>query len=148
MAFDPILHEGFERIQPLEPELASAHDAIFAADHMLLIFPLWLGDMPAILKGFLERVLQPDVIEPYKKGKFVKLLKGKTARIVITMGMPGFFYKLWFGAPALKVLRRAILHPMGVSPIRTTLLGRVDGVGDKGRQIWLTRLEQLGRRAA
>ena len=64
MAFDPILHEGFETVQPLEPDLQSAHDAMLQADHLVLIFPLWLGTLPAIFKGFLERVLQRDLAEP------------------------------------------------------------------------------------
>jgi NAD(P)H dehydrogenase (quinone) len=91
MTFDPVLHEAFERVQPLEPDLQSAHNAILAADHLVIIFPLWLGTLPAILKGFLERVLQPDLVEPAKQGKFVKILRGKSARIIVTMGMPGFY---------------------------------------------------------
>src|SRR5258708_15499817 len=84
MTFDPVLHEGFERVQSLEPDLQSAHDAILAADHLVIVFLLWLGTLPAILKGFLERVLQPDLVEPAKQGKFVKILKGKSARIIVT----------------------------------------------------------------
>ncbi len=66
MVFDPILHVGFETIQPLEADLKAAHDGMLAADHLVIIFPLWLGTLPAILKGFLERVLQPDLVEPSK----------------------------------------------------------------------------------
>ena len=59
MSFDPILHEGFSKPQPLEPDLQAAQDAIGRADHLVLVFPLWMGSLPAILKGFLERILQP-----------------------------------------------------------------------------------------
>jgi multimeric flavodoxin WrbA len=69
MSFDPILHEGFARVQPLEPDLTVAHDAMLAADHLVFIFPLWLGTFPAIFKGFLERVLQPDLVEPARQGR-------------------------------------------------------------------------------
>ncbi len=86
MTFDPILHEGFTKIQPLEPDLEAAHDAMMAADHIVLIFPLWLGTLPAIFKGFLERVLQPDLVGPSKEGKFIKFFKGKSARVIMTMG--------------------------------------------------------------
>ncbi len=78
MTFDPILHEGFERVQPLETDLQAAHDAMMAADHLVIIFPLWFSSMPAILKGFLERVQQPDLVGPSKLGKHPKLLKGKS----------------------------------------------------------------------
>lgn len=105
MAFDPILHEGFTKIQTLDPDLQMAHDAIMEANHLVFIFPLWLGTLPAIFKGFLERVLQPDLVEPSKKGKFTKILKGKSAHIIMTMGMPGFVYRWYFGAFALRMLK-------------------------------------------
>jgi len=147
ISFDPILHEGFVRVQPLEPELQVAHDAMIAADHLVLIFPLWLGTLPAIFKGFLERVLQPDLVEPAKAGRFVQVLKGKSARVIVTMGMPGFIYRWWFGAHAVKMLRRNILGFMGVGPIRTTIYGFVEGVGKERRKAWLEAVERLGRRA-
>jgi NAD(P)H dehydrogenase (quinone) len=148
MTFDPVLHEGFERVQPLEPDVQSAHDAILAADHLVIVFPLWLGTLPAILKGFLERVLQPDLVEPAKQGKFVKILKGKSARIIVTMGMPGFIYRWWFGAHAVKMLKRNILGFVGVRPIRTTIYGSIEGAGDERRRRWLREIEALGRDAA
>jgi NAD(P)H dehydrogenase (quinone) len=145
LSFDPILHEGFERVQPLEPDLQAAHDLIFEADHLVIIFPLWLGGMPAILKGFLERVLQPAIQPHAKAGKFTKPLKGKSARIIVTMGMPGFVYRWWFGAHALKMLKRNILSFVGVAPIRSTVLGYVEGVGTEGRARWLKEVEEQGR---
>ncbi len=93
MNLDPILHEGFARVQPLVPDLQAAHDAMLSADHLVLIFPLWLGTLPAILKGFLERVLRPELVDSAKTGVFAKPLKGKSVRIVMTMGMPGFVYR-------------------------------------------------------
>ncbi len=113
MTFDPVLREGFERVQPLEPDLQSAHDAILAADHVVIIFPLWLGTLPAILKGFLERV-----------------------------------YRWWFGAHAVKMLKRNILGFVGVRPIRTTIYGSIEGAGDERRRRWLKEIEALGREAA
>jgi putative NADPH-quinone reductase len=148
MAFDPVLHEGFAELQPLEPDLKAAHDAMLAADHLVIIFPLWLGTLPAILKGFLERVLQPELVVSSKQGKFVKVLKGKSARVIVTMGMPGFVYRWWFGAHALKMLKRNILHFMGVRPVRSTVYGYVEGAGAGRRRQWLADVEAMGRRAS
>lgn len=67
MMLDPILHEGFTKIQPLEHHLQVAYEAIMEADHLVFVFPLWLGTFPAIFKAFLERILQPDLVEPSKK---------------------------------------------------------------------------------
>src|SRR5579875_3191783 len=119
--FDPILHEGFDKLQPLEPGLRAAHDAVLAARHLVIIFPLWLGGMPALLSGFLERVFQGEFLETKAAGKFRFLLKGKSARVITTMGMPGFLYKLWFGSHGLKVLKQSILHWSGVWPVRTSI---------------------------
>lgn len=146
MTFDPILHEGFTRIQPLEHDLQAAHDAIIEADHLVLIFPLWLGTLPAIFKGFLERVLQPDLVEPSKKGKFIKIFKGKSARVIMTMGMPGFIYCWYFGAFALRMLKRNILGFVRVSPIRSTTHGMIETVTQETRQSWLADAEAMGRK--
>lgn len=147
MSFDPILHEGYARVQPLEPDLAAAHDAIMAADHLVLIFPLWLGTLPAIFKGFLERVLQPDLIQARTENAFPPLLKGKSVRIVMTMGMPGLIYRWYYGAHALKMLRRNILAFLGAGPIQSTIYGMVEGVSTDRRAGWLAEMEQLGRSA-
>jgi putative NADPH-quinone reductase len=56
----PILRSQLEWEQgELPTGLAPAQDAIKWAEHMVLFFPLWLGDMPALLKGFLEQVARP-----------------------------------------------------------------------------------------
>lgn len=147
MNFDPVLHEGFTKVQPLEPDLIEAHDWLLAADHIVIVFPLWLGMLPAILKGFLERVLQPDLVEPSKQGRFVQVLKGKTARIVVTMGMPGFIYKWWYGSYAVKNLKRNVLRFMGVGRVSYDVLGMIEAAGDARRKAWLDRYRELGKRA-
>ncbi|MBN9259555.1 MAG: NAD(P)H-dependent oxidoreductase [Hyphomicrobium sp.] len=147
MTFDPILRGGYRSLQALEPDLAAARTAIQAADHMVIIFPLWLGTLPAIFKGFLERVIQPDIFEPAKTGKFATPWKGKSARIVMTMGMPGFIYRWYFGAHALKMLKRNILGFLGVGPIRSTIHGSIEGVSGEKRAQWLADMEALGRAA-
>ncbi len=147
LRFDPILKGAYVEPQPREPDLETAYQAIQEAGHLVFIFPLWLGDMPAILKGFLERLLQPEIIEPAKQGKFVKVLKGKSARVVVTMGMPGFVYRWWFGNSAVHILKRNILGFMGVTPVRSTLIGNIEGLGDQGRAAWLARLRDMGRKS-
>jgi NAD(P)H dehydrogenase (quinone) len=149
MNFDAILHEGYFREQPLEPDLTAAYDAIRAADHLVLIFPLWLGSLPAILKGFLERIFQPDLIRLRNSHDTDwKILAGKSARVIMTMGMPGLIYRWWFGAHALQALKRNILQFIGVSPVRTTLHGMVEMVSDEKRIEWLKEAEAMGRAAA
>lgn len=149
MNFDAILREGYRREQPLEPDLVAARAAFVACEHVVFIFPLWCGDMPALLKGFIERVLQPDLLTVQKSGGKAswKMFKGKSARVIMTMGMPGFFYRWYFGAHALKLLRRNILQFVGIKPVRSTIYGMIEAVSDDTRKQWLREVEALGHAA-
>jgi NAD(P)H dehydrogenase (quinone) len=149
MNFDAILREGYRREQALEPDLAAARAAFVACDHVVIIFPLWCGDMPAILKGFFERILQPDLLSIQKSGGKAswKIVKGKSARVIMTMGMPGWFYRIYYGAHALKLLRRNILQLVGITPVRSTCYGMIEAVSDDTRKSWLREVEALGHDA-
>ena len=149
MKFDAILREGYRRLQALEPDLAAARAAFLASEHVVFIFPLWCGDMPAIMKGFIERLMQPDLLALRAaggKGSW-KVFKGRSARVIMTMGMPGWFYRWYYGAHALKLLKRNILHFTGVTPVRSTVYGMVVGVGEETRKQWLREVEALGHQA-
>jgi len=150
MTFDPILHEGFRREQPLEPDLRAAYEALAACDHLVLIFPLWCGDMPAILKGFIERILQPDLIarQNTKSAMNWNIFKNKTARVIMTMSMPVSIYRFWYGGHALKLLTRNILHFVGIKPVRQTLFGMLGTSKLEMREGWIHTAEALGRDAA
>jgi putative NADPH-quinone reductase len=149
MNFDAILREGYRREQPLEPDLAAARAAFAACDHVVFVFPLWCGDMPAIMKGFIERMLQPDLLAVQKSGGKAswKMFKGKSARVIMTMGMPGWFYRWYYGAHALKLIKRNILHFVGISPVRSTVYGMIEAVSDDRRKAWLREVEALGHDA-
>lgn len=127
--------------------IREAQDAIRWADHLLIIFPLWLGAMPAVLKGFFEQAFRPGFAIAEEKGSVLgkKLLKGKSARIVVTMGMPALLYRWYFGAYSLRSLERNILKFCGVGPIRESLIGSVEGAGDATRRKWLETMRALGR---
>lgn len=146
MRFDAILREGYRREQPLEPDLAVAREAFLAAEHVVLIFPLWCGDMPAIMKGFIERLIQPDLLALRRKdaSESWKVYSGKSARVIMTMGMPGWFYRWYYGAHALKLLKRNILHFTGIKPVRATINGMIEAVSDDTRKAWLREAEALG----
>jgi putative NADPH-quinone reductase len=124
-----------------------AQDAIAWADHLVLIYPLWLGTLPAIFKAFLEQALRPGFAVGGGSGGFAKRLKGKSARVVVTMGMPAFVYRWYFGAHSLKSLERNILRFCGIAPIRETLIGSVESLSEARRRAWLDRMRALGARA-
>jgi len=150
MTFDPILRYGYRREQPLEPDLRAAYEALAACDHLVLVFPLWCGDMPALLKGFIERILQPDLIirEDTENAMNWSIFQNKTARIVMTMGMPVSIYRFWYGGHALKLLARNILNFIGIKPVRNTLFGMIGTSKAQQRDRWLAQVRTLGTRAA
>jgi putative NADPH-quinone reductase len=147
----PILRskEAFET-GALPPSLAASQAAIGQADHVLIVYPLWLGTMPALLKAFMEQVFRPGFAfqlgEPSRLWK--RPLRGKSARIVVTMGMPVFVYRWYFGAHGLKSLERSILGFAGIGPIRESLFGMIEQASDAKRQAWLAKLRRLGADAA
>jgi putative NADPH-quinone reductase len=133
----------------LPSALLEAQQAIGWAGHLVLFFPLWMGDMPALLKGFLEQVLRPGFALKEVDGASFghKALQGRSARVVVTMGMPALVYRWYFRAHSVRALERNILGLVGIAPVHETLVGQIDGLDDAARQAWLKRLEALGRRA-
>ena len=132
----------------LPPSLVPAQEAIAWAEHIVVFFPLWLGGMPALLKGFLEQVARPGfaIAATHGNGLPAKLLTGRSARVVVTMGMPALLYRWYFRAHSVKALERNILGFAGIAPIHETLVGSVEGLSDAQRQKWLAKLKALGRR--
>jgi putative NADPH-quinone reductase len=141
----PLLHGRVEWERPATGVVAAWQAQIAAADHLVLIYPLWLGDMPALVKAFLEQVFRPGfAIAEGARTLSPGLLKGKTARVIVTMGMPAFVYRWFFFAHSLRSLKRNILYFVGVRPVRTTLIGSIEGSA-AARANWLARVAALGR---
>ncbi|MDP1655006.1 MAG: NAD(P)H-dependent oxidoreductase [Hylemonella sp.] len=134
----------------LPTTLQAAQDDIAWAEHLVLFFPLWLGDMPALLKGFLEQVARPGFAfsaegnNPFGR----KGLTGRSARVVVTMGMPALVYRWYFRAHSLKSLERNILGFVGIAPVNETLVGMVDKLGEAGVKKWQGQMRALGRAAS
>lgn len=132
---------------PIPDSLKPAQAAILAAEHIVLVFPLWLGTMPALVKAFLEQVMRPGVAFAYQaSGLPLKKLKGRSARLVVTMGMPVLAYRWWFLAHGLKCLERNILGFVGIKPIRESFFGGVGTASEPTRQKWLEQMRELGRK--
>lgn len=130
----------------LPPSLQQAQDDIGWAQHLVLFFPLWLGDMPAVLKGFLEQVARPGfAFKPEGSNPLAaKGLTGRSARVVVTMGMPALVYRWYFRAHSIRSLERNILGFVGIAPINETLIGMVEQLGHEKLQGWCNKLRRLG----
>jgi putative NADPH-quinone reductase len=127
--------------------LKPAQDDIGWAEHIVFFFPLWLGDMPALLKGFLEQVARPGFAILREKGGSPwgnKGLTGRSARVVVTMGMPALVYRWYFRAHSVKSLERNILGFVGIAPVHETLIGLTGALDPADAAKWLDKLEVLG----
>ncbi len=128
--------------------VAAAQADVDWADHLAIFSPLWLGSMPALAKGFFEQALRPGFAFGAARGRGLpeQKLKGRSARVVVTMGMPAFFYRWFYRAHSLKSFERNILHFCGIRPVRTTVVGMVES--KPTREKALAAIRRLGARAA
>ncbi|MDI1326158.1 MAG: NAD(P)H-dependent oxidoreductase [Brevundimonas sp.] len=133
---------------PTPAAILALQDQLDWAEHVVIIYPLWLGDMPARLKALLEQAFRPAFAFG---GKTVSpgggKLKGRSARIVVTMGMPAAAYRIFYLAHSLRSLKRNVLALVGIGPIRDTIIGGVETRSDASRKRYLAQLRTMGARA-
>lgn len=144
----PLLRSNDEFVHQAAPAVIRRAQAQLSwCTHLVILYPLWLGSMPALLKAFFEQALRPGFAFQERKGGKPpkKMLAGKSARIVVTMGMPAFFYRWYFRAHSVKVLERNILKATGFGPVNATLIGGVETQSRKRRSQWLEEMRKLGR---
>lgn len=123
-----------------------AQRSIEWAEHIVFFFPLWLGTLPAALKGFLEQVFRPGFAMDTSGKKWRRLLTGRSARVVVTMDMPEAVYRWFFLAHGVRSLERNVLKFVGIKPVRETLIGGVAALGRAECEQWLAKLRELGER--
>jgi 1,4-dihydroxy-2-naphthoate octaprenyltransferase len=148
LQFNPNVIAGSPRNQPLEPAIGQAVDLVRWADHLVFVFPTWWGTMPALMKGFLDRVLMPGfAFEEHEEGSgWDKLLTGKSAHLLTTMDTPTWVYRWIYKSPGLNSLARATLGFCGIAPVRTTIFGVVKDSDSATRSRWLQQVRAHGLR--
>lgn len=140
--------EDFETGAPPE-SLRQALADIAWCEHLVVVFPLWLGGAPSLLQAFFEHAMRPGHAFRYlPQGRIERLLKGRSARLIVTMGMPAFVYRWWFMAHGVRRVSRSILGFVGFSPVRETLIGMVGDASEARRAKWLADMREMGRRGA
>jgi len=149
LAFDYLRSaEDFEAPPP--PDVAREREKLAAAGHVAFFFPLWMGGMPALLRGFIEHCARGGFLLDESGGPNewpAQRMKGKSARLVVTMGMPAFLFRWFFHAHGIRGVERNVLGMSGFRPVRHTFLGAVESVGDARRRAWIEAMRRLGARA-
>lgn len=147
--FDINLADGYKtgKADQLEEDLVVSQQLIKWADHVVLIFPNWWGSMPAVTKGFIDRVFLPGFAFKNHSGKTFpeQLLKGKSMRVLVTMDTPKFWFYLVHRASLYLILRKVVFGYVGFDPIGFSTFGFMRKSTDKLRKSWLQKVEQLGK---
>ncbi|NRB48872.1 MAG: NAD(P)H-dependent oxidoreductase [Saprospiraceae bacterium] len=149
LTFDPILRYGYRKRTELEPDLLHAFELLKEADHTVWIYPTWWGGMPALLKGFIDRLFLPGFTFEYRENSpfWDKLMKGKTARVITTMDAPVWYYRLTYNSAGHKVIKRVILGFCGFK-VKFFTIGNLKNSSDQLRKKWLEKVETLGTKEA
>jgi putative NADPH-quinone reductase len=146
--FDPVLavSELAEYVDGVvkDPVLREYQRKIAAASLLFFIFPIWWGTIPAILKGFMDRVFTKDwafTIRPSGalKGKMHFI---RSATVISTMNAPGFFYKFFMGNSLRHVFIKGFLNTCGIRKVKWFNLTRVVYVPAEKRKRWLAQIEK------
>ena len=148
--FNPNLESGYTKRTELEPDLLEAQKALKWAEHIVVIFPVWWGSVPAILKGFFDRILLPGFAFSYQENSSFpkKHFENVTGRIIYTCDQPYWYYRFINGRPTHGMMKKMVLNFIGVNPVKSTHISTVRNSSEAFRTKWLQKIEQLGTRMA
>lgn len=146
--FNPNLQFGYRKRTELEPDLLKAQELLKWAEHIVWVYPVWWGSVPAIMKGFLDRVLLPGYAFSKIEGSMVKWdkhLSGRSARLICTMDQPTWYYRWVYGRPSTRAMKNLTMNFIGIKKVKTTLIGPIRLSTDQFRSKWLEKVRRLGK---
>lgn len=147
LTFNTNLQFGYRKRTELEPDLLDAQEKIKWADHLVWIYPVWWGSLPAILKGFIDRTFLPGFAFQKRENSvwWDKLLTNKSARIISTLDQPAWYYWLIYKQPSHNAMKKLTLEFCGIKPVKVTTIGPLRLSKESYRQNWLKKIERLGQ---
>ena len=148
ITFNPSLVGGYKGGQTLETCLVDAQRDITWAEHLVFVYPVWWGAMPAILKGFIDRVFLPGFAFKYRDNSVAswdKLLTGRSAHVIVTMDSPPWYYRWMTRMPGHNQMRHAILEYCGIKPVKISSIGSIKGSTAQQREQWIAQVNKYGR---
>lgn len=147
MAFDPDVHLESPEQQGYETDLIHARNLIDWAEHLVFVYPTWWGNVPALLKAFLDRIVTPGFGFKFKapdKLAWDGLWRGKTLQLITTMDTPPVLHRLLYRQPGTNALLRATFGFCGATARRGLMFGPVRLSSMEQRRVWLTKAYQAG----
>lgn len=136
--FDPVLHNGHNQRQELEPDLVEIREAILWASHIVFVYPIWWGSIPALLKGFFDRTFLPGFAFRYRENSiwWDRLLAGRSAHLIVTMDTPPWYYRWIYKMPGHNQMKITILEWCGIKPVKISSFGPLRDSTDQQREKW------------
>lgn len=146
--FDPVLRYGYKKRMEMEPDLIQIQQDISDAEHLVLVYPNWWATYPAQLKGLFDRAFIPDFAFKYRENSplWDKLLTGKSARIIVTMDTPGWYYSLIYKNAGHNAVKVGVLEFSGFKPVKVSSFSPVKSSTEAKRARWLAEVEKLGEK--
>lgn len=146
LKFDPAGAMNHSSPPALETDLVMAQEAIKWAEHLVFVYPIWWGTIPALLKGFIERVFLPGFAVNFRDNSplWDKLLTGRSAHLIVTLNTPSWIYRWIYGRPGHNTMKKTILEFCGIKPVRITEVGPVRNSTDTKRKQWIAQIRALG----
>lgn len=148
LEFNPNLQFGYRKRTDLEPDLLKSQETLKWADHIVWVYPVWWGSVPAIMKGFLDRILLPGFAFKKREGSvwWDKYFTGKSARLISTLDQPAWYYKFIYGAPSDKAMKKLTMNFIGVNSVKITSIGPLRLSKEEFRKKWVQKIEKLGEK--
>ena len=136
--------KGFRESRAVDPKVLEYKERINEAEHLILIFPIWWELMPAMTKGFIDKVIFPGVAYDYTKKGFMKInfLKLNGVTLITTMNSASFGYRILFGNAIKKTVLFGTFWKTGYRHSKWINLSMVKFVSDKRRKKWLMNIEK------
>src|SRR4030066_1487837 len=148
LKFDQILWHGYKELQELEEDLKMAQEFILWAEHLVFVYPTWWGTMPALLKGFIDRTFLPGFAFKYRQNSLFwdRLLTNRSARLLVTMDAPPWYYRWVYKQPGHNMMKKTILGFCGVKPVKISEFGPIKMSTEEQRHKWLLKARELGEK--
>ena len=147
--FDLRLRHGHAKDQALEPALRQLMQQVEEAAHIVVASPVWWGSVPASFKGLIDRLFLPGWAFRSGTSAFPERgLRGRTARVLLTMDAPGWWDRFIYGKSASRQLEKAWLEFVGMKSLGVERFTAIEKTDAKARQAMLDRAARLGARDA
>lgn len=144
--FNPILvfnQDSRRRDLHENPEMEPYRKLVSEADHLIFIYPIWWYGLPAILKGFIDRVFVSGFAYTYKGALPKGLLKNKSAWVIYTIDSPRWYVSLFRLNAEWIVMKRAVLQFCGIKKVKRIMFAGVKTSSVERRTKWLNRVFRL-----